>query len=133
MNHAVVIFVDSVEKAHKVVASGVVVRGTLVPVLPLAEPAVRVTVSNVPPFVPDDALLGELVKHGTVVSQMRKVSSGCRSPLLRQLHMVLTKTQALNLVIKVRIEGSCLSCLPHRTMGGVSSVVERDTWRGLAQ
>ncbi|KAL6113787.1 uncharacterized protein ACO6RY_04695 [Pungitius sinensis] len=112
MNHAVVIFVDSVEKARKVVASGVVVRGTLVPELPLAEPAVRVTVSNVPPFVPDDALLGELVKHGTVVSQMRKVSSGCRSPLLRhvvshrrQLHMVLAKTQALNLVIKVRIEG----------------------------
>ncbi|KAL6115598.1 uncharacterized protein ACO6RY_00406 [Pungitius sinensis] len=112
MNHAVVIFVDSIEKAREVVASGVVVRGTLVPVLPLAEPVVRVTVSNVPPFVPDDALLGELVKQGTVVSQMRKVSSGCRSPLLRhgvshgrQLHMVLTKTQALNLVIKVRIDG----------------------------
>ncbi|MPV02233.1 hypothetical protein FVA96_23770 [Escherichia coli] len=112
MNRAVVIFVDSVEKAREVVASGVVVRGAHVPVFPLEVPAVRVTVANVPPFVPDGVLLEELAKHGKVVSPLKKLSSGCKSPLMRhvvshrrQLHMVLTKPQALDLVIKVRIEG----------------------------
>uniref|UniRef100_G3NB31 CCHC-type domain-containing protein n=1 Tax=Gasterosteus aculeatus TaxID=69293 RepID=G3NB31_GASAC len=107
MKRAVVIFVDSVEKAREVVASGVVIRGAHVPVFPLA-----VTVANVPPFVPDGVLLEELVKHGKVVSPLKNLSSGCKSPLMRhvvshrrQLHMVLTKPQALDLVIKVRIEG----------------------------
>uniref|UniRef100_G3Q9K5 CCHC-type domain-containing protein n=1 Tax=Gasterosteus aculeatus TaxID=69293 RepID=G3Q9K5_GASAC len=94
-----------------VVASGVVVRGAHGPVFPLAVPAIRMTVANVPPFVPDEALVEELAKHGKVVSPLRKTSSGCKSPLLRhvvshrrQTHMVLTKAQALSLVIK-RIEG----------------------------
>ncbi|XP_077964205.1 uncharacterized protein LOC144411427 [Gasterosteus aculeatus] len=87
MNRAVVIFVDSVEKAREVVASGVVVRGAHAPVLPLAVPAVRVTVANVPPFVPDGVLLEELAKHGKVVSPLKKLSSGCKSPLMRHGHL----------------------------------------------
>jgi len=43
-----VLFLYSV---NAVVVSGIVVRGTFVPVVPLAATAVRVTVANVPPFI----------------------------------------------------------------------------------
>ena len=49
MNSAVVIFLDSVEKVNTVVASGIEVSDTFVSVLPPATPAVKVTLSNVPP------------------------------------------------------------------------------------
>ncbi|XP_077940848.1 uncharacterized protein LOC144384627 [Gasterosteus aculeatus] len=112
MNNAVVIFLDSVEKADAVVVSGIAVHGALVPVLPLSTPAVRVTVSNVPPFIGDEALVKELSKHGKVVSPVKKVSSGCKSPLLRhvvshkrQLLMVLNnRTKELNLMFGVEVE-----------------------------
>ncbi|KAL6114748.1 uncharacterized protein ACO6RY_05437 [Pungitius sinensis] len=112
MNNAVVMFLDSVEKADAVVVSGITVHGALVPVLPLSTQAVRVTVANVPPFIKDEALVRELSKHGTVVSPVRKVSSGCKSPLLRhvvshkrQLLMVLNnRAQELNLVFRVNVE-----------------------------
>uniref|UniRef100_A0AAQ4RI02 Aminopeptidase n=1 Tax=Gasterosteus aculeatus aculeatus TaxID=481459 RepID=A0AAQ4RI02_GASAC len=112
MNNAVVIFLDSVEKADAVVVSGIAVHGALVPVLPLSTPAVRVTVSNVPPFIGDEALVEELSKYGKVVSPVKKVSSGCKSPLLRhvvshkrQLLMVLNnRTKELNLMFGVEVE-----------------------------
>lgn len=46
-----VIFVDSVEKANAVVENGIVVNDTFVSVMPLATPAKRITLSNVPPFI----------------------------------------------------------------------------------
>jgi len=72
MNGAVVLFLDSVMKVNEVVVSGVVIRGMQVPVAPLATPSVRVTVANVPPFIQEEVILKELVKHGKVVSRLRK-------------------------------------------------------------
>ncbi|XP_062422347.1 uncharacterized protein LOC134133281 [Pungitius pungitius] len=113
MNNAVVLFVDSVDKANMVVEKGIVVNQTRVPVLPLATPATRVTVSNVPPFIGDEMLTRELSRHGKVVSGVKKVTSGCKSPLLRHvvshkrtLYMLLNqKDEDLNVVFKVRVDG----------------------------
>ena len=112
MNNAVVIFLDSVEKVNTVVANGIEVNDAFVSVLPLATPAVKVTLSNVPPFIRDETLLRELARHGKIVSQVKKVSSGCKSPLLkhvvshrRHLFMILNnRTEDLNLVFKIRVE-----------------------------
>lgn len=41
--------------------------------------------SNVPPFISDDFLVRELSRHGKVVSPIRKLLSGCKSPLLRHV------------------------------------------------
>ncbi|XP_028254269.1 NACHT, LRR and PYD domains-containing protein 12-like [Parambassis ranga] len=60
MNGAVVIFVDDVAKANRLVESGVVINDVFVPVAPLSTPAKRVIVSNVPPFISDEFLLREL-------------------------------------------------------------------------
>uniref|UniRef100_G3NNW1 CCHC-type domain-containing protein n=1 Tax=Gasterosteus aculeatus TaxID=69293 RepID=G3NNW1_GASAC len=96
MNNAVVMFMDSVDKANMVVEKGIVVNETFVPVLPLATPATRVTVSNVPPFIRDEMLTRELSRHGMVVSPINKVSSGLKSP---------ERSEDLNVVFKLRVDG----------------------------
>uniref|UniRef100_G3PJQ9 CCHC-type domain-containing protein n=1 Tax=Gasterosteus aculeatus TaxID=69293 RepID=G3PJQ9_GASAC len=107
----VVRFGSKIRRSGHIVA-GSFLHSPLVKKRKLAVASHRLTVANVPPFVPDGVLLEELVKHGKVVSPLKKLSSGCKSPLMRhvvshrrQLHMVLTKPQALHLVIKVKIEG----------------------------
>ena len=112
MNGGVVIFVDTEEKANKVVETGIVVNDTFISVSPLTTPATRVTVSNIPPFIRDDFLVRELSKHGKIVSSIRKLSSGCRSPLLkhvvshrRSVLMILNKRdEELNLVLSLRMD-----------------------------
>jgi len=76
--------------------------------------AVRVTVANVPPFIKEEDLR-ELVKYGKVVSQVRMVPWGMKSPLLqhmvshrRQLLMVLSRpnrAEELNLKVNIKVEG----------------------------
>jgi len=85
INGAVVLFLDRVEKVNAVVVSGIVVRGTFVPVVPLAAPAVRVTIANVPPFIKEEVLMKELVKHGKVVSWLKMILSGWKSPQMRHM------------------------------------------------
>ena len=112
MNGAVVIFVDSVAKANKVVESGIVVKDSFVSVAPLTAPAARVTISNIPPFIGDEALARELSRHGKIVSAIRKLPSGCKSPLLRhvvshrrQVHMILNNKDCdLSLVFKFKVD-----------------------------
>ncbi len=55
----VLFFFKSVEKANDVVQSGVVLNGSLVPVLPLSSPSKKVILSNVPPFIKDEVLVQE--------------------------------------------------------------------------
>ena len=85
MNGAVVIFVDSVAKANKVVETGIVVNDSFVSVSPLTTPAAKVTISNIPPFIGDELLIRELSRHGKVVSAIRKLPSGFKSPLMRHV------------------------------------------------
>ena len=60
----VVIFVDSVAKANKVV-----VKDSFVSVSPLTTPAARVTISNNPPFIGDEVLIRDLSRQGKLVSK----------------------------------------------------------------
>lgn len=113
MNSAVVIFLDSIEKVNKIVERGVVLRETQTPVFPLMNPAKKVMLSNVPPFVRDEVLERELSRHGQIVSTIKKVLFGCKSPLLkhvvshrRQVHMILKKEgDELNLAFSFKIDG----------------------------
>ncbi|TWW77350.1 hypothetical protein D4764_12G0007400 [Takifugu flavidus] len=70
MNSALVVFVDSIDKADQLVVAGVAVNGELTPVFPLSNPVKKVIVSNVPPFLKNDLLLRELGRHGRIVSLM---------------------------------------------------------------
>lgn len=113
MNSAVVIFLDSIEKVNSVVQNGIVVQETFTPVMPLVQPAKKIILSNVPPFIKDELLITELSRHGKIVSQMRKVPLGCKSPLLkhvvsfrRQVYMVLkSEVEEINVAFKFRFDG----------------------------
>lgn len=68
MNSAVVIFLDTTDKVNQLLESGVVIQGTFTPVLSLVNPAKRVIISNVPPFIRHKLLENELARHGQVVT-----------------------------------------------------------------
>ncbi len=112
MNSTCVIFLDDIEKRNKVIESGVVISDTFVQVLPLSSPAKKVTISNIPPFISDDLLIRELLRYGKIVSLIRKLSLGCKSPLLRyvvshrhQVNMFLNKKdEPLSLAFTVEVE-----------------------------
>ncbi len=113
MNSAVVIFLDTIEKVNSVVQSGVVIQDTFTPVIPLVQPAKRIILANVPPFIKDETLINELSRHGKIVSQMKRIPLGCKSPLLkhvvcfrRQLYMILKcDLDELNLSFKFKVDG----------------------------
>ncbi len=113
MNSAIVLFFRSVEKANDAVQSGVVLNGSLVPVLPLSSPSRKVVLSNVPPFIKDDVLVQELSRYGKLVSSIKKIPLGCKSPLVkhlvsfrRQVFMVLKNgIDEIDLVFKFKIDG----------------------------
>lgn len=63
MNSAVVVFLDAIEKVNSVVQNGVVIQDTFTSVMPLLQPAKRVILSNVPPFIKDQLLIAELSRH----------------------------------------------------------------------
>ena len=91
LNSAVVLFLEKVEQVNRLVETGITVNGMFELVTPLTLPATKITLSNVPPFISDDFLIKELSRHGKVVSPIRKVLSGCKSPLLR--HVVSHRRQ----------------------------------------
>lgn len=113
MNNAIVVFLDTVEKAREVIASGIVVNDTLTPVLPLSSPATKVIISNVPPFISDSVIESNLTRYGRLVSSIRKIPLGCKSPLLkhvvsfrRQVFMVLNEdSEDLDLTMKIKVSG----------------------------
>ena len=112
MNGAAVLFLDSIEKAREIIQQGVILRNTLCPVLPLSSPSRKVIISNVPPFIKDELILKELERYGRVVSSIRKISLGCKSPLLkhlvsfrRQVYMVLRNSgEDLNITMKFKVD-----------------------------
>ena len=87
MNKAVVVFLKKEGLVNGLLASGVVVKGKLIAVSPLAAPATRVIVSNVPPFIQDEALMRELSRFGKFAGAFKFISQGCKN---RELKHVLS-------------------------------------------
>lgn len=111
MNNAIVIFLSTIEKANEVVEKGIEMRGSFVPVLPLSTPAKKVTLSNVPPFIKDEALARELSRFGKLVSPVKKIAIGSKSELLKHVvsfrrftYMILNNGNELDLNLKFRID-----------------------------
>uniref|UniRef100_H3C3A8 CCHC-type domain-containing protein n=1 Tax=Tetraodon nigroviridis TaxID=99883 RepID=H3C3A8_TETNG len=83
------------------------------PVLPLTQPATRITLSNVPPFISDIYLINTLWRATAVLSPMKKILSGCKSPLLkhvvshrRQVFMILNnRSEEFDYRFMVKVDG----------------------------
>lgn len=100
MNNAVVIFLNTVEKANELVERGIDVDGLFTAVLLLSMPSKKVNVSDVPPFISEELLSQSLSQYGKLVSPIKNIPIGSTSPLLKQ---VFHLTSDLDLTLKYRI------------------------------
>ncbi len=79
---------------------------------PLSTSAKKIVLSNVPPFVKDEIIVQELSRYGKIVSPIKKIPLGCKSPLVkhlvsfrRQVFMILKNGEdELDLVFKFKID-----------------------------
>lgn len=111
MNKAVVVFLKEENHVNHLISSGIVGSGDFVTVLPLVAPTIKVTVSNVPPFIQSNEIERELLRYGKLASAIKTVPLGCRNEALkhvmsfrRQVFMFLNE-QALDVSFKVWHEG----------------------------
>ncbi|KAK3573356.1 hypothetical protein QTP86_024129 [Hemibagrus guttatus] len=78
-----------------------------------SSPAKKVMLSNVPPFISDEAIGKELSRYGRMVSPIKKIPLGCKSPLVKHLvsfrrmvFMVFKEgVGELNVVFKFTVDG----------------------------
>ncbi|KAK3558369.1 hypothetical protein QTP86_017591 [Hemibagrus guttatus] len=113
MNSAIVVFLNDVDKVRKLTQNGIVVNNEMILVSPLSSPAKKVMLSNVPPFISDEAIGKELSRYGRMVSPIKKIPLGCKSPLVKHLvsfrrmvFMVFKEgVGELNVVFKFTVEG----------------------------
>lgn len=85
MNKAVVVFLKSELLVNELTVSGIWVKETYVPVTPLSAPATKVTVSNIPPFISNEAIVKELVRFGKIASPVKAVPLGCKDAALKHV------------------------------------------------
>lgn len=103
---------DSFDKVATIVEQGVIIKDVLVQAVPLVNPAKKIILSQVPPFISNEMLERELSRHGQLMSPIRSISLGCKSPQLRhvvsfrrQVFMILkNNNEELNLVFKFRVD-----------------------------
>ncbi|KAK3550911.1 hypothetical protein QTP70_008074 [Hemibagrus guttatus] len=76
MNSAIVVFLNDVEKVRKLTQNGIVVNNETILVSPLSSPDKKVMLSNVPPFISDEAIGKELSRYGRMVSPIKKIPLG---------------------------------------------------------
>ncbi|KAI2647814.1 Transposon TX1 uncharacterized 82 kDa protein [Labeo rohita] len=109
MYKAIVVFLKSEALVNQLTVSGVWVKESFVPVTPLSAPATKITVSNVPPFISNDAIIKELGRFGKIASPMKFIPLGCKNASLkhvlsfrRQVFMFLTSpTRTLDVSFRV--------------------------------
>ncbi|KAI7799100.1 hypothetical protein IRJ41_018405, partial [Triplophysa rosa] len=99
-NKAVVVFLNSDSLVNELTVSGIWIKETFVPVTPQTAPSTKVTVSNVPPFVGNEAILKELQRFGKIASPVKTIPLGCKNAALkhdlsfrRQVYMFLNSPE----------------------------------------
>ncbi|KAK3523094.1 hypothetical protein QTP86_014400, partial [Hemibagrus guttatus] len=113
MNSAIVVFLNDVEKVRNLTQNGIVGNNEMILVSPLSSPDKKVMLCNVPPFISDEEIGKELSRYGRMVSPIKKIPLGCKSPLVRHLvsfrrmvFMVFKEGDGeLNAVFKFTVDG----------------------------
>jgi hypothetical protein len=91
MNKAVVVFMKRANLFGRLIASGIFVRGVLVPISPLSIPSTMVVVTNLPQFITDDQIRKELSCFDRFASGFRVVSAGFQADAVN--HVVSFRRQ----------------------------------------
>ncbi len=77
MNKATVFFLTEIQMVNDLIETGLIIKDTFVPVLPLSSPSKKVVLSNVPLFVKNEKLEQILQRYGKIVSPQRIFNSPC--------------------------------------------------------
>lgn len=85
MNKAVVVFVKEEVHVGRLITNGIVVSGEFIIVSPLVAPTTKVTVSNVPPFIPNEEIERGLSRYGKFASAMKALPLGCKNESLKHV------------------------------------------------
>ncbi len=113
MNKATVFFLTEIQMMDDLIETGLIIKDTFVPVLPLSSPSKKVVLSNVPPFVKNEKLEQILQRYGKIVSPNKMIPLGCKNPDIkhvmsfrRQAFMIFnSQSDSLNLSAKLTIDG----------------------------
>ncbi|KAI4899223.1 hypothetical protein NFI96_000470 [Prochilodus magdalenae] len=123
MNKAVVIFLSDETLVNRLVESGVWVNGVFLTVSPLVAPTVKVTISNVPPFIPNADIERELSRFGRFSGGIRMVPLACKNAGLKHVlsfrrhAFMFLEDPALDVSFRVWHEGR--SFMVYATTGGL--------------
>lgn len=77
-------FLKAQHLVNQIIESGLTVDDDLVQVTPLYTASSKITISNVPPFITNEALEHELVHFRKIVSPFKTISLGCKHPALKR-------------------------------------------------
>ncbi len=100
MNKATVFFLTEIQMVNDLIETGLIIKDTFVPVLPLSSPSKKVVLSNVPPFVKNEKLEQILQRYGKIVSPIKMIPLGCKNPDIK--HVMSFRRQAfLFLILRV--------------------------------
>ncbi len=113
INKATVFFLTEIQIVNDLIETGLIIKDTFVPVLPLSSPSKKVVLSNVPPFVKNEKLEQILQRYGKIVSPIKMIPLGCKNPDIkhvmsfrRQAFMILnSQSDPLNLSATLSIDG----------------------------
>lgn len=83
-----------------------------VSVLPLSTPSKKIMLSNVPPFIKNEALERELSRYGKIMASIKMIPLGCKNPEIkhvmsfrRQTFMLLKEQgEVLYLSVKISVD-----------------------------
>ncbi|KAK3570108.1 hypothetical protein QTP86_011293, partial [Hemibagrus guttatus] len=87
MKKAIIVFLKSESLVNQLSVDGIRVRGVHVTVTPLSAPATRITMSNVLPFFPNDAITKELNRFGKIASPVKMIPLGCKNAALKRMFL----------------------------------------------
>ena len=82
----VVIFVSNTDIVERLCTSGLVINDILHSIEPLVKPAIKLTISNCPPYLSDDDLKPYIEKHGKIVSPVRLMSANFKRDDLKHIY-----------------------------------------------
>ena len=81
----VVVFVNSTDTVNDLCMSGLVINKVLHKVEPLVKPAIRLTISNCPPYIDNAVLKPFIEKHGRIVGPIKVLSANFKRKDLQHI------------------------------------------------
>lgn len=79
MYEAVVVFVEKKDIVNRLVRDRIVVSDDFLIISHLVTPMIRVTISNVPPFIRNDETEKALSRHGKLASEIKMIPLVCKN------------------------------------------------------